>query len=71
MEQRLSLVTLGVSDLGRAVRFYENGLGWVRSSNSEGVAFFQMPGTIVALWPRSELAADVPASRPTEPASPA
>ncbi len=58
MEQRLSLVTLGVEDLGRAARFYEEGLGWRRGSNSEGVVFFQTPGSIVALWPRSDLAAD-------------
>lgn len=59
MEQRLSLVTLGVADLGRAARFYEEGLGWRRGTNNDGVVFFQTPGTIVALWPRAELAADV------------
>lgn len=59
MDQRLSLVTLGVADLGRAARFYEEGLGWRRGTNNDGVVFFQTPGTIVALWPRAELAADV------------
>jgi hypothetical protein len=58
MEQRLSLVTLGVADLERAARFYEEGLGWSRNSKDEGVAFFQTPGMILALWPRDELAAD-------------
>jgi catechol 2,3-dioxygenase-like lactoylglutathione lyase family enzyme len=58
MEQRVSLVTLGVADLERARRFYE-ALGW--SSNSkpgDGVVFFQAGGMIVALWGRAELAED-------------
>jgi catechol 2,3-dioxygenase-like lactoylglutathione lyase family enzyme len=58
MEQRLSLVTLGVADLDRAAQFYEVGLGWSRNSKDESVVFFQTPGMIVALWPREELAAD-------------
>ncbi len=57
MEQRLSLVTLGVSDLARAVRFYEE-LGWRRGTKEEGVAFFQMPGGVFALWSRASLAED-------------
>lgn len=58
MEQRLSLVTLGVADLARARRFYEDGLGWTRGNAEEGVAFYQMPGSILALWPRPALAED-------------
>src|SRR3546814_9898026 len=59
MEQRLSLVTLGVSDLARACRFYEDGLGWRRDGGVEGeVAFYQLGGMILALWGRDELAAD-------------
>lgn len=57
MEQRLSVVTLGVSDFARAVRFYEN-LGWRRSNKEEDVAFFQMPGGVFALWSRASLAED-------------
>ena len=58
MEQRLSLVTLGVADLDRARRFYE-ALGWRSNSKPEdGVVFFQAVGMIVALWGRSELAED-------------
>ncbi len=59
MEQRLSLVTLGVADLDRAARFYEEGLGWRRATNNEGVVFFQTPGTIVGLYPRQALAEDI------------
>jgi len=58
MEQRLSLVTLGVADLARARRFYEEGLGWQRGEGNEGVAFYQMPGGVLGLWSRSSLAED-------------
>jgi catechol 2,3-dioxygenase-like lactoylglutathione lyase family enzyme len=58
MEQRLSLVTLGVEDLGRAARFYEDGLGWKRHQGPEGVVFFQLPGSVLALWSRTALAED-------------
>jgi catechol 2,3-dioxygenase-like lactoylglutathione lyase family enzyme len=59
MDQRVSLVTLGVSDLARSVAFY-GALGWKPANDFEqqGVAFFQGPGTIIALWSREELAAD-------------
>jgi uncharacterized protein len=58
MEQRLSLVTLGVADLAKARAFYE-ALGWRSDSDPEqGVVFFQAGGMIVALWSRDELAAD-------------
>jgi uncharacterized protein len=58
MEQRISLVTLGVADLGRARAFYE-GLGW-RSEAEPGadVVFFQAGGMVFALWDREQLAAD-------------
>jgi catechol 2,3-dioxygenase-like lactoylglutathione lyase family enzyme len=58
VEQRLSLVTLGVADLARARRFYE-ALGWVTSSEPDaGVVFFQAGGMIVGLWDRAQLAED-------------
>ena len=59
MEQRLSLVTLGVSDLARSVAFY-SALGWTPDNDvdAQDVAFFQGPGTIIALWHRDELAKD-------------
>jgi len=58
MEQRLSLITLGVADLDRARAFYER-LGWKRSvRKAEGVVFFQLNGLALALWPRAELAKD-------------
>lgn len=58
MDPRLTLVTLGVAELDRAVRFYE-ALGWPRSTYaSEGVAFFQVGGLVLSLYPREALAAD-------------
>ena len=57
MRQRVSLVTLGVSDVGRARAFYE-ALGWEGESPDGDVVFFQAGGMIVALWGRDKLAAD-------------
>lgn len=58
LEPRISIITLGVDDLDRAARFYE-AMGLERDTRfTEGVAFFQMGGMILALWPRLELAAD-------------
>lgn len=58
MDQRLSLVTLGVSDLARARAFYE-ALGWTTGAEPyDDVVFFQAGGTIVALWDRARLAED-------------
>jgi hypothetical protein len=58
MEQRVSLVTLGVADIERSRQFYEDGLGWKRGNTEEGVVFFQLPGSILALWSRASLAED-------------
>jgi catechol 2,3-dioxygenase-like lactoylglutathione lyase family enzyme len=57
MEQRLSLVTLGVADLDRSRTFYE-ALGWTPGATPEGVVFFQAGGMVVALWSRESLAED-------------
>jgi len=58
MEQRVSIITLGVSDLKRSKEFYER-LGWRQSPvGSDGIVFFQAVGMALALFPRSELARD-------------
>jgi uncharacterized protein len=58
MEQRVSLITLGVADLQRSREFYER-LGWRRSmGETEGVVFFQAGGMALALYSRTELAKD-------------
>jgi hypothetical protein len=57
MEQRLSVVTLGVADLDRARRFYEEGLGWTPSGGGSGeIVFFQTGASALALYPRAALA---------------
>jgi uncharacterized protein len=66
MEQRVSLITLGVEDVARSRAFYE-ALGWKASAASqEEVTFFQAGGMVVALWGRKALADDatVKNSRP-------
>lgn len=58
MEQRVSLITLGVTDLNRSREFYER-LGWRRSmEKTEGIVFFRTGGMALALYPRHELAKD-------------
>jgi uncharacterized protein len=58
MDQRVSLITLGVTDLERARKFYE-ALGWTTGAEpGDDVVFFQAGGMIVALWDRSKLAED-------------
>lgn len=56
MEQRVSLITLGVADVARARSFYEE-LGW-RGQEVEETAFFQAGGSAVVLWGWEKLAAD-------------
>ena len=58
MDQRMSLITLGVSDLSRARAFYE-ALGWhTNAGPDDDVVFFQAGGMVVALWDRARLAED-------------
>lgn len=56
MEQRVSLITLGVTDLKRARAFYER-LGW-RGQEVEETVFFQVGGIALVLWGRDKLALD-------------
>ncbi|GAB1579977.1 VOC family protein [Bordetella petrii] len=74
MKPRITLITLGVDDLERAVRFYRDGLGWptqgiIGTEFEHGaVAFFDLqPGLKLALWPRASLAHD--SGLPVGPAS--
>jgi uncharacterized protein len=67
MEPRVTLITIGVSDLPRAVRFYRDGLGWPTTYKEGGpVAFFNTTGTRLSLYPLDRLAADIsPDVRPS------
>jgi uncharacterized protein len=58
MKQRVNLITLGVTDLGRARRFYE-ALGWSTGAEAgDDVVFFQAGEMVLALWDRPRLAED-------------
>lgn len=57
MEQRVSIVTLGVKDITRSRRFYE-ALGWSGGQEVEETVFFQAGGQAIVLWGREKLAAD-------------
>lgn len=60
MREKLNIVTLGVEDLERSLKFYRDGLGWKPSSASnENTAFFQMGGVVISLYSREKLAEDV------------
>jgi catechol 2,3-dioxygenase-like lactoylglutathione lyase family enzyme len=77
MKPRITVITLGVEDLERAVAFYRDGLGWPtdgivgREFEHGAVAFFDLqPGLRLALWPRASIAHDsglqCGAANPTE-----
>jgi catechol 2,3-dioxygenase-like lactoylglutathione lyase family enzyme len=59
MEQRLSIVTLGVTDLKISIDFYTNKFGWKQvDSGNENIAFFQLNGIQLALYSKDKLAED-------------
>ena len=64
MKPKISLLTLGVSDLQLSLRFYQDGLGFKTHNykDGDGVVFFEMEGTWLALYPKGELAADAQVS---------
>lgn len=59
MEPRISIITLGVSDMERSHKFYRDGLGLPTKDEGEGIVFFQLQGTWLALYSREKLAEDV------------
>lgn len=69
MEQRLTLVTLGVTDLDAARRFYIDGLGWHALVDAGEAVFLQVgPGLVLSLYGRADLAAEAgTAAGPVEP----
>jgi uncharacterized protein len=59
MRQKLSIITLGVSDLARSIAFYRDGLKWTTAyKEGEGIAWFPIGGVVLALYPREGLAED-------------
>ncbi|MBN9516031.1 MAG: VOC family protein [Alphaproteobacteria bacterium] len=59
MQQQISLITLGVADLGRSKRFYGDGFGWKPVFETPGIVFYQMNGMVLGLWPTSDLEDDM------------
>ena len=62
MKPRISMITLGVRDLDKAVEFYEKGLGFPRMQSPPEVAFFTLNGTWLGLYGREALAEDATVS---------
>jgi len=59
MEQRLTIITLGVENLKKSIDFYENKFGWKRSEMSnDDIAFYHLDGIYLSLYPKSKLAKD-------------
>src|SRR5205807_1023054 len=58
MEPRISIITLGVSDLKRSIEFYGQGLGFPAKGGNDGIEFFMLGGAWLALYPLAELAED-------------
>ncbi len=59
MEQRLSMITLGVANLERAKAFYENVVGWKAAPGPPEIAFFNLGGIVFSLYPHEDLAKDM------------
>ena len=58
MEPRISIITLGVSDMERSIRFYRDGLKLPQQPSAPAIAVFETRGTWLALYPRAALAED-------------
>ena len=59
MEQRLTIITLGVSDLEKSTRFYETLFGWTKlNSSNEHISFFTLNGILLSLYEKDKLAED-------------
>jgi catechol 2,3-dioxygenase-like lactoylglutathione lyase family enzyme len=59
MDQQISLITLGVSDIARSLAFYRNGFGWTPVFELDDVAFFQMNGLVFGIWENGQLEQDM------------
>jgi len=67
MEPRISIVTLGVTELERSYSFYHDGLGFPTTRRPDsGIIFFQSGGTCLALYPADKLAEEVSSKFPKE-----
>ena len=62
MKPRISMITLGVSDLDKSIKFYKEGLGFPRMESSSEIAFFTLNGSWLSLYIRESLAEDATVS---------
>lgn len=58
MQQQIAVVTLGVTDLKRSKRFYQDGFGWRPAFETDEIAFYQMNGLVLATWLKAALEQD-------------
>lgn len=61
MQQRLSFITLGVADLDRSKRFYNEVLGWTPFQDNGGIVMYKLNGMVLSLYPQHELMEDAKA----------
>jgi catechol 2,3-dioxygenase-like lactoylglutathione lyase family enzyme len=59
VQQQISVITLGIIDLGRSRKFYGEGFGWKPVFENDEIAFYQMNGLVLGTWLRGKLAADM------------
>ena len=59
MQQQMSVITLGISDLARSRRFYGEGFGWTPVFENDEIAFYQMNGFVLGTWLQGGLEADM------------
>lgn len=59
MQQQISVITLGVRDLGESRRFYVDGFGWRPVFENEEIVFYQMNGLVLGTWLKAQLEADM------------
>ena len=67
MQQQISVITLGVSDLARSRRFYADGFGWAPVFENDEIAFYQMNGFVLGTWIQASLEADMQRSGLSRP----
>ena len=67
MEQRLTIIGLGVKNLKVSSEFYEEKFGWKKTeSSNESIVFFQLNGMLLSLYPIDKLAEDAGVSSESE-----
>lgn len=59
MQQQVSVITLGITDLARSRRFYADGFGWAPVFENDEIAFYQMNGFVFGTWLQPQLEADM------------